>query len=99
MFEIGSTEDTSIDPVYIRPVDDYIEVKTGADSESGYPELMRKGDWSAHYGGWKIFYTTGMENESETELKLKFCLDAEAWTCSNTPNYGIAYVRVREPPC
>ena len=57
----------------LTPVDDYLEVKYGIDSESGWPEIVMKGDWSAHYGGWRFYYTTGLENESDSELKLKLC--------------------------
>ena len=84
----------------LTPVDDYLEVKYGIDSESGWPEIVMKGDWSAHYGGWRFYYTTGLENESDSELKLKLCDLRFPWApCSSPLSYGYIVARVRAAPC
>ena len=71
VFEIYSRDHGHIGGAVGVSIDDYLEVKTGVDSISGWPELARKGDWSPHYGSWLIYYTAGLEYESDSELTLK----------------------------
>ena len=68
-------------------------MKYNDDSISGFPEIAMKGDWSPHYKSWKFFYVTGMENESESELLLKYCVPnySTDYTCSNDVNRGIIF--------